>query len=1188
MYKSVLSILLSTALLLSFATLTIADDYLENLTENKQVHGFKTAAVYENGIGKAMGARFVSKDYGYILDVLRIQSVPQAFFWIKTPPTSSKGEPHACEHLLLGKGNRGRHVAALEDMALSSSTAYTAQTRTCYHFNTVAGADAFYNVFETKLQALLHPDFTDEEIRREVCHVGVTEDPETGELSIEEKGTVYTEMVSAFEKPWYYTYGTMDELVYGKSHPLTNISGGHPDVMRTMTPDDMWSFHRATHHLGNMGAVVSIPSEIDLDSFLSQMQSMLARCQKMKENVPNPTIRVQNLPPPKMAEPGKVVVTSYPSRNAEDPGYLSLQYPSTLKLTEQNQFMLDLFLDVFANGQTSNLYNAFINSKTRRIDIGGRGLWGGYSDDLNVAVYFGMSGIKNEAITEPMLREIKDLILDELQLVHDYPDGSQELVAFNERIKSVLVQNRKQRENNLNSPPMFGFRSGPAGRWVGLLMEVESRSGFRKSLVLKNDFEFAEKALTETKNIWRNYIDTWNLLTVPPYIVGAGPNAEMLDKAAQQKEARLAAYVDDYKKQYGTNDMQLAVARYKEAFDTKTAELDALESGDKLPDFVDDPPLTLDEQLQYEQLTLAGDIPLLASTFDNMTSATLSMSMRMDVVPESLLVYLPLLPRLLTDIGVTIGDEVIPFEEMNERLRREILRLSAGYNTGMQRDRIELTITGKGGNLAELKNAIEWMGASLYSPYLSKNNILRIRDIVDQALLSYRNRTKGSEESWVNDPADAYRYQNNPLYLATNSFLTEQNLMQRLKWMLTEPLTSSDAESGNRFLAVLARKGTGLNRAALTDMLTALETEQSSAPSELLAALSQLSTDGHKTIIEILKQFKTILPDIPDANLSGDFVYLCRQTATDLNRQPETVLGAMKHILSLIQKTDNVRLSIVSNEADRNLAMPDIESLLSGLDSESQSVRENYVDDERIVERVRSRHKGIDDPVYAGLIFDGTRNGTLIFTAQNTGEFDTSDSAILKGLAGKLYTGYGPHGLFMKTWAAGLAYSNGYRYYENTGYARYYAERCPDVAETMKFVVGELKNAKHDPGLKDYAVAQIFRSSRAPSSYESRGATMASDITDGFTPDVVRKYRQKILEERDTKGIYDQIHNRMEDAYGSVLIGYGKPLAESQDGIFFLIGPEAQFESLEEYIKQTEGEQPIYRLYPRDYWLVTE
>ena len=42
------------------------------------------------------------------LGYLRIESAPQGFIWVNTYPTSDKGEPHTQEHLLLGKGDRGR------------------------------------------------------------------------------------------------------------------------------------------------------------------------------------------------------------------------------------------------------------------------------------------------------------------------------------------------------------------------------------------------------------------------------------------------------------------------------------------------------------------------------------------------------------------------------------------------------------------------------------------------------------------------------------------------------------------------------------------------------------------------------------------------------------------------------------------------------------------------------------------------------------------------------------------------------------------------------------------------------------------------------------------------------------------------------------------------------------------------
>jgi len=209
----------------------------------------------------------------------------------------------------------------------------------------------------------------------------------------------------------------------------------------------------------------------------------------------------------------------------------------------------------------------------------------------------------------------------------------------------------------------------------------------------------------------------------------------------------------------------------------------------------------------------------------------------------------------------------------------------------------------------------------------------------------------------------------------------------------------------------------------------------------------------------------------------------------------------------------------------------------------------------------------------------------LLFSAKKAGVYDTTDSAIFNCLSGKLYGGGGPHGLFMKTWAAGLAYSNGYSYRQNTGFVSYYAERCPDVSETMRFVVNELKTAEEDPGLTDYAVAQVFGYSRAPSRYEQRGEAMASDLIDGYTPEVVKAFRKKVLDFKDKKNLNDELRSRMESAYGPVLTGYGQSLSKSKDGIFFLIGPEEQFKMLENYIETTEGEQTVYRLYPRDFWL---
>lgn len=1188
--KKILSILGVTFILtISVIAPVAAGTDLENFHQGQKIHGFRAMNLYENAAGKLMGARFISDKYGFIIDLLQIQSVPQAFFWIKTPPTSSMGEPHACEHLLLGKGNRGRYVATLEDMALANSSAYTSQARTCYHFNTTAGEETFYEIFEAKLQALVHPDFTDEEIRREVCHLGVVVDEQDSTLAIDEKGTVYTEMVSSFEKPWYHFAHPLNLMLYGDNHPLSDVSGGDPKAMRDMVPEDMWRFHGDFYQLANMGAVVSLPDDISMNSFLKRMAKILRRCQTERQSTSRPGIGAYDFPPIDMASPGTMKITSYPSGKGADPGYVMYAWPADLELSYNEKLLLELFLETFADGETSNLYDLFINSQTRKVDFGGNYIFSGLDSDLGNSVYMGFVGIDNVYVNETILDSIRTLIADEIRQVHDFQDGSEELAEFNKRVKSRLTQSRKQIDHYLNSPPMFGFRSGAGSGWLSILEDLEEEEGFRKSLVMKDRFAHVESLLVLDDNLWSDYIDHWRLLAIKPYAVGAAPDPELLARETEAKEERIATYLDDLKRKYQVTDPADGIARYKEEFDRRTAELEAIASKQKLPGFIDKPPLSLDDQLKYEILTLPGDIPLVASTFENMTSSEIGIALRLDVVPESLLVYVPYLPKVLTEIGVIKEGKIVTYDEMVERLRNEVLGLRARFEHSSRTDRIEIVLVGRGNNLEELKSALGWMEAALYSPYLSRDNLPRMTDLVDQSLISYRNRTKGAEEGWVNYPARGYRYQRSPLYMSTGCFLTETHHYERLKWLLTDPGNEKEQEELASFLSWLRKYGQGKDRAALVELLTAIEGLREDPDQARLAGLKpeilDFSDQSKRNATEIAKALKIALADIPDADLADDWIYLCNQTGADIMVEPEVAIAGFNAVLDLIRKADNARMFMISNSADREVTLGIIEGFVAKLDSRHGSVRQSYTSTDRVVERLKSRHPEVDDPVYVGLVHEGTRNGVLIFSAQHAGTYDTSQTAVLDCLSGKLYGGGGPHGLFMKTWAAGLAYSNGYSYRQATGRIGYYAERCPDVSETMRFVVNQLKDADPERRLTDYAVAQVFGYSRAPSRYEQRGQAIAADLADEITPEVVKRFRQKVLAQKKRKGLYRELKSRMESVYGPVLIGYGPPLSESDEGIFFLIGPEPQFKSLEEYIETTEGKQTVYRLYPRDFWL---
>ena len=88
-----LALLLAFLLMSSTPSTQRAPTY-ETLAEGQTIGGFRTVAVYLDDADRAMGAKFVHQRSGFTLDLVEIESVPQAFVWVTTYPTSDMGEPH--------------------------------------------------------------------------------------------------------------------------------------------------------------------------------------------------------------------------------------------------------------------------------------------------------------------------------------------------------------------------------------------------------------------------------------------------------------------------------------------------------------------------------------------------------------------------------------------------------------------------------------------------------------------------------------------------------------------------------------------------------------------------------------------------------------------------------------------------------------------------------------------------------------------------------------------------------------------------------------------------------------------------------------------------------------------------------------------------------------------------------------
>ena len=1163
---------------------------LSALTENQRVSGFRAGALYLNDAEQPFGARLRHERTGFTLDYLELQSVPQALMWVNSFPTSDRGEPHTQEHLLLGKGNAGRQHSSLEDMSLAGSTAFTMQWRTVYQLHTAAGPEVFYKLFESQTDSLLHPDYSDEEIRREVSHWGYNENPADKSLRLEEKGTVYQEMVSSYERPVSRVFRVATQLVYGDRHPLSYSAGGWPSAIREMRPEHIRQFHADNYRLGNMGMVASFPKEMALGSVLARLDQILNRLEPKQE--PRRFASEADLPAPKPAPTGEIRLAEYPHKNEQQPGWVMFAWPAARDLDTREKALLNLFLSNVAGDATTNLYKMFVDTKTRVMDTGAKGVFGFLDDEMVVGnpVYIALTDVVPANMTPEKLGEMRQKVVDELRRVASFSDGSPELAEFNTRLRNRVIQNRRALSKFVNSPPGFGFRSSDAG-WMSHLIDLNRTPGFRKSVTLRPELEHIDKLLAGKENVWRAYVAKWKLTDALPYVVAAKPSPQIIQREEEAGRARAAAELARVRAKYNTADDKATLARFKTEYDATTAELERQAKQSATLRFVEHPPLTLDDQLDFKVTQLQGGVPLVASTFENMTSATTGVALRLDGVPEGQLVYLSMLPTLLTQAGVIRDGRPVSFEEMSELLRQEILALNSIFSANYKTDRVELVVRGSGNDAAESRRAVEWMRLVLTSPDWRPENLPRIRDVVDQTLSGLRNRMQGAEENWVNDPADAYWRQDNPLLLTTNSFLTRAHNVHRLRWMLKDAGEGAEREAVSGFLEALAaapRAQSGVGRVQMQNLLHFMQKGELRDRyfNDLKGDFGNLTPGAKALAVEAAKDLEQLLADIPDQTLHADWAYLARQIRHDLLTPPAQALADLNALRQGLLKTGGARLFLIGSRSSQAALEPGIKNLLGGMEQAAhQPVKYGST---RLVEaRLRERVAEQGAPVFVGLMNPNTQGGVFLNSAPSVSylEADNRD-LLLDYLATRLYAGGGAHGIFIKTWGAGLAYSNGFRGSPATGRIGYYAERTPELPQTLRFVIDELKKAQPDPGLVEYAIAGAFGAFRSASPYEARGEAMAADLADGLTPDVIRRFRQSVLALRRDPKLSDELFRRMTNVYARILPGLGTKARDVRGGVFYVIGPEKQLTAYEEYLKTVEGpDARLHRIYPRDYWM---
>ncbi|MCB9673026.1 MAG: hypothetical protein H6734_26385, partial [Alphaproteobacteria bacterium] len=671
--------------------------------------GFVVEGVYTGPDGRPRGARLRHLHTGFLIRWLEIETVPGAMIAVNTVPPDDRGTPHTQEHLLLGKGEVGRAVADAEAYQLVDSSAYTERLRTVYHFRTAAGPDAFFTTLEARLHALLEPDYTDTEIRREVYHLGVEGEP--GARRLVEKGTVYNEMMTSSREEGRILWSRMERDLYGPDHPAARSSGGDPDAMRTLDPEAIRAFHASSYALGNMSAVLTLPPG-DLEARLTRLDALLRGLQP--EATPSGATwpSRDTLPSPHAAPDGPVHVVPYPRREGKGTVSTVLGWPPRGDRMPREALLLGLFFQALTGDTTSNLHHALIDRSTRERDTGARAVWGGaIRSRPGSPVLIGVDDLPPDAPPADVAW-VRDRIVDELRRVAAWTPGDPDLEDFDRRVEAALVQRERQARMRLAEPLGFGTRGTGSG-WLELLEDLDRDAVFAHDLAQAEDFAWVRARLGGSTNPWASLVASEGWLDRAPQIWQTRPDATLLEADEKALAARLEQAGRELEARFGTSDRQEALDALQGALDAESA---ALEAG-KHPEpqsLVADAPMDPDPGLVTTQAAIEG-VPVFHVRFGAMEGARAHLLFDLRSVPPAHHALLPALVPLLLEVGMEVDGEWLDADAVDARLKREVRYLWGSIESSGRTGRLELQVAAEGTSLPETREALAWIGRALAS-----------------------------------------------------------------------------------------------------------------------------------------------------------------------------------------------------------------------------------------------------------------------------------------------------------------------------------------------------------------------------------------------------------------------------------------------------------------------------------------
>jgi Zn-dependent M16 (insulinase) family peptidase len=1138
---------------------------LSTLKQNETLGSLRVTNLYADSHGRIIGGKFLDIRSGAPLYLLQIETVPQAFMWVDTPADSNAGVAHALEHLLGGKGTKGRYVSLLNEMRLGRSAAATTDDFNFYSFSSGTGVEGFFEQFHVWLDALYRPDFTELEAEREFYHFGIAYDPVTKKKELVEKGSVYDEMQTGQGIDDYYF--ALNKLVFGRNNPFGFYNSGMPDEMRRVVPTDIRRFHQDHYRLGPAtGFIFALDPKENAFEFLERVSRELNH---FADSPPLPVTPDKAIGPKYPIEPApnaEIKLLSFPSSSMSDRAEVRFGWKPTNADSQVDVRLLQLFFRALADGEKSLFYKSLIDSKSRELDSGATSVESlvflGESPHYP-AEFVGFSGIPGNQLTEKRIEQLRSRIITTIRQIAEYPDNSKDLVDFNQLVASQAKAWRRSQSIWIRNAPRFGLNYETG--WKEYFEYLEMDPAFIRSISDEPVWRTIEARIKSGKNIWAELIHHFHLSECP-YATASVPSPQLLEKLDSDRQMRSAAQVKQLMGRFHTDDAQKALAQFEQEELAKTKEIDKIAARVSRPRFTDHPPLTPDDNIRYSQFRLIN-VPVIATVFDRAPTIDLGLSFDLRRIPRKFYKYLPILPLCFDSLGLKTAHKIISYAELQSQIQTEITDFSVRYDVSPVSRRADLRIQASAANPAEFQQALTLIQRMTTLNYLDAANADRLRDLVDKRRAEDDVFINGENDYWFANPAYAFQYQDDPTYVALSSSFTRAHWDGRLRWMLHKPVRSEEIAN----LGIFADK--------------TLSTLSGLSGENLSQELTKFTAKGLEG--ELLEYWQRNLFAFPQSELLAGLGRLAVEAQEDLKMGPDRAISDLKELQKIVLRRRALNIDLTLGRGKLEEIRPMLVRFLESVPNNAYPEPVTEVDSGRapLMQNVSRRNNlgSASFPWYVGLDDPRSTTANVIFYADFPGYSHLDHNSLLQVLSSKLVSGSGPHSVFMKAEEDGLAYASSISSDSSLRLLRYFASRSPDVGSLIDLVNSIVTTIPHfkDDSLIDYALEGTFSAPRSMLTFTERGREIAKDIRDGNDPALVRRFSQAILRLRSEPNLLSELTKTALDSMCPVLVM--KECEQQQRearSLFFFVGPER-------LLADAENRLPIpklLRLYPSDFW----